>query len=119
MQTEIFDKEVLQKLGDKHLREKAWKIYISNQSWNKAGDRAANGEDIDKKEIERIESKIKMNSLNSQNSFKKELIRKLTRLRLKKVEPEVNSKKRFALHRFSKILNKIDFQLFKQLKILL
>jgi hypothetical protein len=35
MQTEIFDKEVLQKLSDKHLREKAWKIYIQGQGYKK------------------------------------------------------------------------------------
>ena len=66
MQDEIFSKEVLQKLNDKSMREKAWKIYVTDNKHKHLN----NEEAI--KEIERIENKIKMNELNSHPSFKRD-----------------------------------------------
>lgn len=75
MENEIFAREVLQKLSDKQLREKAWRIYVQDRlSSNQLKDSS-----IDElKEIERIENKIRLNTLNNQSSFKKDLSRKLS-----------------------------------------
>ena len=104
MEHEIFSKEVLQKLSDKHLREKAWKIYVQDRK-NQSGE-----EDLaDLKEIERIENKIRLDTLKTQSSFKNELTRKLSMILkidkddLEDVETSKNNKRYCVILKIKKI----------------
>ena len=85
MQDEIFSKEVLQKLNDKSMREKAWKIYVTDNKHKHLN----NEEAI--KEIERIENKIKMNELNSHPSLKRDLTRKWSEFKFKRTDSLLKS----------------------------